>query len=202
MRRILFLIFIFSVFWVGDFFAQNSIIVDSISFNDFIINKKFLLHTNTQGFPLKEEGKGDYFKWKEVVEIGDLTNDVPFYEEIYDDEYGYEIKWDISFLYNEKEPDFIYISRISACKMYQIYFRFDGKLVNINKKRRDFFAKKFPKSYELYLKNQHKHFNGLYLKLKKDNDYAYIVIYFKKSGAIEEISVETKTEGEHFLGRK
>lgn len=30
---------------------------DTINFDDIIINKKKLLHTNIQGFPIKEEGK-------------------------------------------------------------------------------------------------------------------------------------------------
>ncbi|MFJ1492376.1 hypothetical protein [Capnocytophaga canis] len=164
---------------------------DTINFDDIIINKKYLLHTNTQGFPIKEEGKYQSFKWGDLV---DRTIVIPFTEKNNDDEYGYEMKQDITYLYKEKEPDFIYISRISACKMYQIYFRFDGKLVNINRKRRDFFAKKFPKSYEKYIEkeNQKEKYNGLCLKLKKDNDYTYLKIYLKKNDFIEQIVLYEK----------
>ncbi|WP_212906749.1 hypothetical protein [Capnocytophaga stomatis] len=163
---------------------------DTINFDDIIINKKYLLHTNIQGFPIKEEGKYQSFKWGELV---DGTIAMPFVEKDENEEYVYEMKWDISFLYKEKTPEYIYIERISACKMYKIYFRFDGKLVCINRKNKNFFAKKFPKSYGTYLNNQKEQYDrGFFIQLKKGNDYAYIRIFFKKNGSTEKLTVHEK----------
>lgn len=163
---------------------------DTIHFDDVIINKKYLLHTNIQGFPIKEEGKYQSFKWGDLV---DGTILIPFAEKDENEEYAYEIQWDISFLYKEKTPEYIYIERISACRMYKIYFRIDNKLVCINKKNKNFFAKKFPKSYETYLKNQNQRYlNGFFIRLKKGNDYGYIKIHFKDNHLFEQISIHQK----------
>ncbi|MFK8276368.1 MULTISPECIES: hypothetical protein [Capnocytophaga] len=161
---------------------------DTINFDDIIINKKKLLHTNIQGFPIKEEGKYQSFKWGELV---DGTIAMPFVEKDENEEYVYEMKWDISFLYKEKTPEYIYIERISACKMYKIYFRFDGKLVCINRKNKKFFAKKFPKSYGTYLNNQNL---GFFIQLKKRNDYGYIKIHFKNDKIFEQMSIHQKNK--------
>ena len=165
---------------------------DAINFDDIIINKKFLLHTSIQGFPLEENGKYQTFKWGEML-AHDGTIGLPFIKKDENEEYAYEMKWDISFLYKEKAPEYIYICRISPCKMYKLYFRINNKLVCINGKDKKFFSKKFPKSYETYLKNQNERYHSNFLiQLKKGNDYAYIEFIFKKNGSVESLIVHEK----------
>ena len=152
---------------------------DAINFDDIIINKKFLLHTSIQGFPLEEDGNYQTFKWGKML-AHDGTIGLPFIKKDENEEYAYEMKWDISFLYKEKAPEYIYICRISPCKMYKLYFRINNKLVCINGKNKKFFSKKFPKSYETYLKNQNERYHSNFLiQLKKGNDYAFKEFIFK-----------------------
>lgn len=77
--------------------------------------------------------------------------------------------------------------------MHQIYFTLKEKLVCINRKNIHFFAKKFPKSYEIYLKNKNiRNKEGFYIQLKKGSEYGYAKIHFKKDNSVEKISIHEK----------
>ena len=147
---------------------------DTISFNDIIINKKFLLHTSRDNFDYPKHKTMRIHTLEGIKNIANL----PFVKEK-GSFFIEEISKNICYYYIEENGKNIYIESVSADNQYKIYLKINKKIILLNNKKEVFFSNIFKESYKTFLFNRqivnNKEFD---IVIKKNKEFAFLRLIF------------------------